>query len=138
MKFSFRSFAIGFGCAALSLGAVTYANAAGNRTIKACANKTTGIMRYVPKGSCKKTETLLSWNQTGPQGLTGAVGSSGTKGDTGESGPKGDTGATGTAAPTTIQTTTTSTMPPTTTTSTTVPPTTSTTSTTSTTTTSVA
>ena len=74
MKFSFKSFAIGFGCAALSLGAVTYANAATNATLKACANKTTGAMRYISKGSCKKTEKLLSWNQMGPQGSTGANG----------------------------------------------------------------
>ena len=71
MKFSFKSFAIGFGCAALSLGAVTYANAATNATLKACANKTTGAMRYISKGSCKKTEKLLSWNQMGPQGANG-------------------------------------------------------------------
>lgn len=39
MKFSFKSFAIGFGCAALSLGAVTYVNAADDATLKARANK---------------------------------------------------------------------------------------------------
>ena len=93
MRFSFRSFAIGFGCATLSLGAVTYANAAGNGTLKACANKTTGVMRYISKGSCKKTETSLSWNQMGPQGLSG---SEGNKGDAGVAGTKGDTGAAGT------------------------------------------
>jgi hypothetical protein len=102
MKFSFKSFAIGFACAALSLGAVTYANAAGNGTLKACANKTTGVMRYISKGSCKKTETSLSWNQIGPTGLPGAAGTNGTdgaagtKGDTGAAGTKGDTGAAGT------------------------------------------
>ena len=74
MKFSFKSFVIGFGCAALSLGAVTYANAAGNATLKACANKTTGVMRYISKGSCKKTEKALSWNQMGPQGFAGTNG----------------------------------------------------------------
>ena len=93
MRFSFRSFAIGFGCAALSLGAVTYANAAGNGTLKACASKTTGAMRYISKGSCKKTETSLSWNQMGPQGLSG---SEGNKGDAGVAGTKGDAGAAGT------------------------------------------
>ena len=92
MKFSFKSFAIGFACAALSLGAVTYANAASNGTLKACANKTTGAMRYIAKGSCKKTETSLSWNQMGPQGLPGAAGSNGTNG---ESGAKGDAGISG-------------------------------------------
>lgn len=92
MKFSFRSFAIGFGCAALSLGAVTYANAAGNKTLKACANKTTGVMRYISKGSCKKTETLLSWSQMGPQGLPGSAGE---KGDTGAAGTNGTNGTNG-------------------------------------------
>jgi hypothetical protein len=92
MKFSFKSFAVGFGCAALSLGAVTYANAAGDKTLKACANKSTGVMRYISKGSCKKTETSLSWNQMGPQGLPGAAGSNGTNG---ESGAKGDAGISG-------------------------------------------
>ena len=99
MKFSFKSFVIGFACAALSLGAVTYANATGDKTLKACANKTTGVMRYISKGSCKKTETSLSWNQMGPQGLPGSAGTNGTagvKGDTGAAGTKGDTGAAGT------------------------------------------
>ena len=74
MKFSFKSFAIGFACAALSLGAVTYVNAASNATLKACANKKTGAMRYISKGSCKKTEKALSWNQMGPQGVAGTNG----------------------------------------------------------------
>jgi len=86
MKFSFKSFAIGFGCAALSLGAVTYANAAGDATLKACANKTTGVMRYISKGSCKKTEKALSWNQMGPQGLSGSAGAKGDNGTTGTNG----------------------------------------------------
>ena len=94
MKFSFKSFVIGFACAALSLGVVTYANAAGNGTLKACANKKTGVMRYISKGSCnKKTETSLSWNQMGPQGLSGAAGTNGASGTTGT---KGDAGAAGT------------------------------------------
>jgi hypothetical protein len=57
-------------------------------------------MRYVSKGSCKKTETLLSWNQMGPTGLPGSAGTNGTagsKGDTGAAGTKGDTGTAGAA-----------------------------------------
>ena len=92
MKFSFKSFLIGFACAALSLGAVTYANAAGDKTLKACANKTTGVMRYISKGSCKKTETSLSWSQMGPQGLSGSTGA---KGDTGAAGTNGTNGTNG-------------------------------------------
>jgi hypothetical protein len=97
MKFSFRSFVIGFGCAALSLGAVTYANAASNGTLKACANKSTGAMRYISKGSCKKTETSLSWSQMGPQGLPGAAGAAGTSGTDGAKGDSGTAGSNGTA-----------------------------------------
>jgi hypothetical protein len=37
-------------------------------------------MRYISKGSCKKTEKALSWNQMGPQGLAGSVGAAGTNG----------------------------------------------------------
>ena len=87
MKFSFKSFAIGFGCAALSIGAVTFANAAGDATLKACANKSTGAMRYISKGSCKKTETSLSWSQMGPQGLPGVAGPAGSAGINGAAGP---------------------------------------------------
>jgi hypothetical protein len=103
VKFSFKSFAVGFGCAALSFGAVTFANAAGNGILKACANKKTGSMRYISKGSCKKTETSLSWNQMGLQGLPGATGiagtdgTAGTKGDTGTAGINGDNGLDGKA-----------------------------------------
>ena len=92
MKISFRSFAIGFCCATLSLGAVTYANAAGNTTLKACASKATGTMRYISKGSCKKTETSLSWNQMGPQGLAGTAGVTGAIGIAGAPGANGTNG----------------------------------------------
>ncbi len=114
MKFTrLSAFTLGVVITAVSVGAVTYANAAGNGTLKACANKTTGVMRYISKGSCKKTETSLSWNQMGPQGSsgssgvtgaagavgakgdTGAAGAAGAKGDTGDTGAKGDTGTAG-------------------------------------------
>jgi hypothetical protein len=86
MRFSIKSFALGFGCAAISLGAVTYVSASSDKTIKACANKKTGAMRYISKGACKKTEKALTWNQMGPQGMPGVAGSTGTKGDTGANG----------------------------------------------------
>ena len=95
------AFTLGVVITAVSVGAVSFVNAAGNGTLKACANKTTGVMRYISKGSCKKTETLLSWNQMGSQGLPGAAGTNGTngaagtKGDTGTTGAKGETGAAG-------------------------------------------
>jgi hypothetical protein len=88
------AFTLGVIITAASVGAVTYANAASNGTLKACANKTTGAMRYISKGSCKKTETSLSWNQMGSQGLPGVAGA---KGDTGAAGTNGINGSNGTA-----------------------------------------
>ena len=95
MKFNrLGAFTLGVVITAVSVGAVSFANAASDRQLKACANKKTGIMRYVSKGSCKKkTETTLSWNQMGPQGLSGAAGTNGASGTTGT---KGDAGAAGT------------------------------------------
>ena len=78
MKFNrLSAFTLGVVITAASVGAVTYVNAAGDATLKACANKTTGVMRYISKGSCKKTEKALSWNQTGPQGAAGVAGTNG-------------------------------------------------------------
>ena len=94
MKFNrLGAFTLGVVITAVSVGAVSFVNAAGDKTLKACANKTTGAMRYISKGSCKKTETSLSWNQMGPQGIRGADGSNGTNG---AEGAKGDTGVAGT------------------------------------------
>lgn len=96
MKFTrLGTFTLGVVITAVSVGAVSFVNAAGDATIKACANKKTGIMRYIAKGSCKKTETLLSWNQMGPQGTPGSTGAAGTKGETGATGPQGLPGTPG-------------------------------------------
>jgi hypothetical protein len=92
------AFTLGVIVTAASVGAVTYANAAGDATLKACANKTSGAMRYISKGSCKKTEKLLTWSQMGPQGLPGVAGTNstaGTKGDTGAAGTNGSNGSNG-------------------------------------------
>ncbi len=101
MKFNrFSAFTLGVLITAVSVSAVTYVNAAGDATIKACANKKTGAMRYISKGACKKTETSLSWNQMGPQGLPGLSGAAGAKGDPGATGAKGDPGTAGTSGQT--------------------------------------
>jgi hypothetical protein len=92
------AFTLGVVITAMSVGAVSLTSAAGDKTIKACANKKTGAMRYISKGSCKKTETSLTWNQMGPQGMPGAPGAAGVngaKGDTGTAGARGETGALG-------------------------------------------
>lgn len=69
-------------------------------------------LRFVAQNEpCRRNETRVSWNQTGPQGpvgptgATGAVGPqgpiglTGAAGATGPQGPKGDTGATGPTGP---------------------------------------
>jgi hypothetical protein len=81
-----------------AIGAVSYASAQGDATIKVCANKSSGVMRLLTKGTCRKNETSLSWNKLGPQGLAGEkgeTGSAGPKGDAGAAGPKGDSGTSG-------------------------------------------
>ena len=93
MKFNrLGAFTLGVVITAASVGAVSFVNAAGNTTLKACADKKTGAMRYIGKGKCKTTETSLSWNQMGPQGLTGTAGTNGTNGT---AGAKGETGMSG-------------------------------------------
>ena len=78
-----------------SIGTIRYVNASGDTRINACANKSTGIIRYIEKGVCKKTEKLISWNQQGAQGIQGNTGKSGVDGNAGASGSKGDSGANG-------------------------------------------
>jgi len=57
------------------------------QTIYSCYNKNSGAMRYVTGPRlCKKTETQISWNTTGPKGDTGATGATGPQGPTGPSG----------------------------------------------------
>jgi hypothetical protein len=77
------AFTLGVIITAASVGTVSFVNAAGDATIKACANKKTGSMRYIAKGKCKKTEKALSWNQMGPQGLPGTSGAAGETGAAG-------------------------------------------------------
>jgi hypothetical protein len=92
------AFTLGVVITAVSVGAVSFVNAAGDKTLKACANKKTGVMRYISKGSCnKKTETSMSWNQMGPTGLSGSAGTNGTAGANGTNGSAGAKGEVGPA-----------------------------------------
>ena len=86
---------IGVITTAACLGFVTYVQAANEGSVKACASKANGSMRYLSKGSCKKTETLLTWNQSGTPGLSGAAGAKGDAGPKGESGSSGSNGTNG-------------------------------------------
>ena len=92
------TFTLGVIITAVSVGAVSYVYAADEARIEVCVNKTTGVMRYGAKASCKKTENYLSWNAIGPQGLPGAKGETGAAG---AAGAKGDTGPAATATTTT-------------------------------------
>lgn len=89
------TFLLGVLVTAVSIGAVTNASAANDKSITACANKKTGAMRLLTKGKCKSTETSLSWNQQGPTGNTGEAGPAGPAGTAGPTGAAGATGATG-------------------------------------------
>jgi len=66
--------------------------------IVACANKTTGVMRYSKSAKCAKTETKVSWNLAGTSGTAGAKGETGTAGAKGETGTAGTNGTNGTNA----------------------------------------
>jgi hypothetical protein len=85
----FAVFSLGALAATISLGAVQFAAASGGSTITACANKSTGAMRLLSKGSCKKTERKVAWNQQGIQGQTGAQGIQGQTGAQGIPGTPG-------------------------------------------------
>ena len=63
-------------------------------TLRACASKSTGILRLATR--CKRSERRVSWNTVGPRGPRGRQGIEGAKGDTGSTGATGATGATGT------------------------------------------
>lgn len=102
----FTAFTVGVAITVVSAAAISYVNAAGDTTIKACINKSSGVMRYLSKGKCKQSEKLLSWNQSGPQGIPGAKGEAGpsgiqgTPGLIGPTGPKGDSGVINASSPT--------------------------------------
>ena len=60
--------------------------------IKACVKNDDGNIRYVPAGTCKANETLLTWNQAGPPGPAGPQGPTGERGPAGPEAPRADGG----------------------------------------------
>jgi collagen triple helix repeat protein len=102
-------------------GGVAFATIPGpGGVIHGCYTKLSGAVRVIDTGSCRPTESALTWNQTGPQGpqgpqgpkgaqgaqgpqgapgLQGAKGDQGPEGPSGQQGPKGDTGDAGPAGP---------------------------------------
>lgn len=73
----------------LALGAGGgYAMAASNnKTIAVCADKKTGVLHLKTRGRCKSSQTRVSWNQQGPQGVQGPQGAQGAQGLQGSQGP---------------------------------------------------
>jgi hypothetical protein len=56
----------------------------------ACVNKASGAIHMVQEGeTCHNNETLIEWNQVGPQGPQGEQGPPGEQGLQGEQGPPG-------------------------------------------------
>jgi hypothetical protein len=93
----FTAFTLGVIVTAVSVSAVSYVNALNDKPIKACANRKTGVMRYIVKGRCKRTERTLRWNQVGPQGIQGTTGATGAQGPSGLAGAAGINGTSGTS-----------------------------------------
>jgi hypothetical protein len=61
----------------------------GQGRIVSCYAKKSGKLRVLVRGSCRRNETRLRWNQTGPAGPAGAVGATGAPGATGQPGATG-------------------------------------------------
>jgi hypothetical protein len=93
---STKALVVGLMVAALLVAAAGFVAAQDSTVINGCYDKKTGVLRYLQSGSCRSTETAISWNQVGPQGPPGPQG---LKGDTGPQGPKGETGAQGAQGP---------------------------------------
>ena len=60
--------------------------------IRGCVSKKGQLTVLKGGQKCKRGQTAISWNQTGPAGQPGSAGATGPKGETGEKGDKGDTG----------------------------------------------
>jgi hypothetical protein len=73
-----------------------YALAASNsKTITVCADKKTGVLHLKTRGRCKSSQTRVTWNQQGPQGVQGSQGAAGPQGPAGAQGPVGSQGPAG-------------------------------------------
>ena len=66
-------------------------------TIRACASKSTGVLRLARR--CKSGERGVNWNAIGPRGPRGPAGATGIAGPVGAAGPAGPGGPAGGAGP---------------------------------------
>lgn len=76
-------------------------SATSSTTIVTCADRKTGDLRILTRGSCNpRTETVFHWAHEGPEGEPGEVGPTGPPGPTG---PQGEVGPVGPMGPQGIQ-----------------------------------
>lgn len=105
-----RKYLMRLGVAAASAAAVlggggfalAASSAASGTVYSACVTSAHSLYGYTVNGTptCSRGDTVISWNQTAPQGPAGPAGpkgNTGATGATGAQGPQGDTGATGAA-----------------------------------------
>ena len=103
---------LGAGALAALGGGIAYADVPDSSgVIHGCVKTGHGQLRLIDTAAgetCLKSETAVTWNQTGPRGpqgpkgdtgATGPQGPAGPAGPAGPQGPKGDTGATGPQGP---------------------------------------
>src|SRR5690242_12094058 len=67
---------------------VTHTTAA-SQTITACVAPDGGMRLATATGDCKKNESPLTWNITGPAGANGSPGANGLNGQNGQNGQNG-------------------------------------------------
>jgi hypothetical protein len=93
-----RTLAMTGGCMA-ALGGVAFATGAiptRDGVVTACFGKETGMLRAVEdEADCRRSESVMTWNQKGDPGPQGERGPAGDPGPAGEPGPEGDAGPQG-------------------------------------------
>lgn len=88
------------GAVAVTSNAIAANEAAATGVITACVQKSSGAVRIVNSASsCTNNETVVTWNQVGPQGPAGPQGTQGIQGVQGPAGPTGSQGPAGPAGP---------------------------------------
>jgi hypothetical protein len=88
--------------ALILLVTIAYASIPGSDgVIYGCYKKSGGSLRVIDRAvtNCAKDESLISWNQTGPEGPQGPAGPPGPQGLQGPVGPQGETGPQGPTGP---------------------------------------
>jgi hypothetical protein len=84
---------------AILLAALAVSPPAAATALYACVKSGGAARIFATKHSCKRGETRLSWNTTGPPGKNGVNGATGGNGKDGGSGSQGVAGATGPTGP---------------------------------------